>query len=329
MTKRPDYAQTLCALTRVYELGSLHGWTALGGTRNRNFRIETSSGVWLARRRYEAYSSDEQIRFDHGVALHLSERGTTTVPPKRLPGGGTVWCDAGGSSWEVQPFVEGRQLREADPDGVAALAEALARFHEAGEDFTERCDKLGPRGETDPGMLTDKAEQLAAAGPACADAATPYLAWLAWASQELPGGRFAALPATVVHGDVQPANILVKDGKVAAFIDLDWCAWRPRIYDLGFALLFCCADHETPIDGGDIWSLTQPPYLGEETFRRFLERYQQYGRPLTPDESEALPAQIILSWCHTRIMGAFKVPAEHRAAFLARPPRERSDLLPG
>lgn len=324
----PDQSQTIEALAAACGFGRVLSVTSLGGTRNNNFRVETESGTWLFRKRYRGYASDEQIRFDHAVAAHLAKQGVACVCPTALPSGETAWND-GEDVWEVQTFVDGVQFREGCPADLAALAEALARFHHAGESFRGRLSKLAPRGETDPVQLRAAARTLAGASRECARAAAPYLEWLDWAESALPGERFGALPSTIVHGDVQPANILMRDGRVAAFVNLDWCAWRPRIYDLGFVLLFCCAAHEQPIDGASIWSLTQPPRLDRTVSRSFLDAYGTHTHPLTGGEAEALSAQVVLSWCHTRIMGAFKVPEAERASFLARPPFNAAELLSG
>lgn len=321
-------ADKTATLATAYGLGRVLSCVQLGGTRNNNFRVDTPTGAWLVRRRYDAYASPQQIQFDHSVATHLQLSGAAVFAPRALPNGDTFWND-GSDTWEVQPFIEGAQFREGNAGDVIALAEELAQFHAAGESFSGRLQKLAPRGETDPAQMRLASCELAGASPECAKAVAPYREWLDWAESALPDDRFAQLPSTIVHGDIQPANILMHDGRVAAFVDLDWCAWRPRIYDLAFALLFCCAAHEHPIDGGDIWSLTQPPRVSREAWRRFLDAYEAHACLLTRDEQKALPVQVLLSWCHTRIMGAFKVPAEGRAAFLARPPSDKTELLIG
>ena len=192
-----------------------------------------------------------------------------------------------------------------------------------------RFDKLGPRGETDPDDLIAKAGRLAASSPECAEAIAVYRPWVERGAAALPDDCFAALPACLVHGDVQPGNVLFDEGGVAAFVDLDWCAWRPRIYDLAFAIAFCCAVHETPIDGGDVWSLTQPLQVERALRERLIEAYESRAPALGEAERCALPAQVALSWRHSRISGALKVSEDERAAFLARPPHTLGPVLGG
>jgi len=267
------------------------------------------------------------MAFDNLALAYLADRGTAVASPRATLAGEQHWQD-GEDVWQVFPLVQGRHLREADGDDLPVLGACLGRLHRAGEPFSLRHEKLGPRGETDPAVLLGQAEQIEAECPGAAKALRPYRDWVALAERELPGARYAALPHTLVHGDVQPANVLIHRRRVAAFVDWDWCAWQPRIYDLAFALLFCCAAHGTPIDGEDIWSLTQPPRVDDAVTGAFLDTYQAACTPLTAREQEALPAQIVLTWCHCRLAGALKVPPDDRPAFLARDPAGVDGLIP-
>jgi Ser/Thr protein kinase RdoA (MazF antagonist) len=212
-------------------------------------------------------------------------------------------------------------------DDVRATAQALAAFHTAGRDFPSIADgqKLGPRGETDPAELFLLIDKL---HPDGGEALNNYRAWTEQASQELSDDRFAALPQTLIHGDIQPANIIIDDGKVKALIDLDWCDRRPRVYDLAFAILLCCARHDQPIDGSDIWSLTQTPWVDRELTKEFFHAYAERGWPLSADEIDTLHPQVVLSWCHCRLAGAMKVEPSQRREFLERPPHDSAALFP-
>jgi homoserine kinase type II len=308
--------QALCA---HFSLGSLRALEIAGGTRNISYVAQTESGAWFLRQRHPAYCAPERIRFDHAAGRYLAERGTPTLLPR--PGAdGATWWQADGAVWEVFPFAAGRHLHDGDRADAEALGSALALWHRAGQDFPLRYEKLTARGETDPDRLLVRTEEIARESPEAVGILAAYRATLTRAAHALPSTLYTALPQTLIHGDIQPANLLVDQGRLRAFVDLDWCGWQARLYDLSFAILFCCAGHETPLDGGDIRSLTQPPHLEAEVTAAFLHAYAQEAPPLTAEEREALRPQLLLTWCHTRLDGAMKVPPAERAAFLLRPP---------
>lgn len=308
-----------------FGLGRAVRWALLGGTRNRNFLLVSTEGTWHVRLRYAGYCAPERIDFDHRVLTHLCEAGAPVVAP-RLCGGLPCWRDQD-RVWEVYPFIEGRHPRNGDPGDIAAVASALAQFHESGRRFPDRLDKLGPRGETDPRVLLEQADRIERDSPDCTGAVTRYRQWIESARARLTDEGFGSLPHTLVHGDVQPANALITDDGTVVFVDLDWCAWRPRMYDLAFALLFCCARRAGPIRGEDIWSLTQPARLRIGKARRFLDGYARRAGGLSDAELDALRPQMTLSWCHCRLAGALKVAPRDRRAFLMRAPRTLSSLF--
>ncbi len=47
---------------------------------------------------------------------------------------------------------------------------------------------------------------------------------------------YTDLPEQYIHGDCHTGNLLVQDGQVVGFIDLDHLSLGPRIYDLGYLL---------------------------------------------------------------------------------------------
>ncbi|MDO8587769.1 MAG: phosphotransferase [Armatimonadota bacterium] len=312
--------QEICA---QFGLGNLIDVRDAGGTRNRTSVFSTDCGKWLVRRRYSGYSDPGRVTFDHEAAVFLCERGVPVVAPLRTSEGATCYL-LDGEKWEVYPYVEGEPLRDGSPDDLRPLAEALARIHDAGRSFPLRFDKRGPRGETDPEGLLAGADRIEAGSPETRDCLASYREAIEQAAADLPLSAYSRLPHTLVHGDVQPANILMLDGRVNAFIDLDWVAWRPRIYDLAFALLCCCASHAEPVGKGDIWSLSQTPELDPAVLEQFLGLYQQHSAPLNDAEKRAFGPQTVLTWCHIRVDNALKAVAEDRISFLSK----RSSLPP-
>jgi Ser/Thr protein kinase RdoA (MazF antagonist) len=302
-------AQEIC---ERFQLGQPTGFSPLGGTRNRNFRLTTDQGKWIVRHRFEGYCQPERVRFDHQAAEFLAEHDVPVVPPLKTDGE-SLWIHRD-AAWEVYRFVEGRPLRDGDRSDVGALARALSRFHGVGKSFTLRCEKIGERGETDPTNISERIDRIERENPDATDVLTSYRSALASAASQLSAADYASLPHTLVHGDVQPANLIMNQCAVAAFVDLDWMAWRPRIYDLGWAILCCCAGHKTPIGEGNIWSLSQSPLLDPCTLQGFVRAYGD----LTEAEMAALRPQVVLTWVHIRIGLALKAAPEERVAFLSR-----------
>jgi homoserine kinase type II len=255
----------LSSICDQYNLGRMISFRQAGGTRNTSFLVTTTTGDFFIRQRYSGYSQPERIAFDHAALEHLKSRGAAVVAPLRLRDGNS-WLEMDSTTWEVFPAITGREFREGDADDLRALASALAQFHLAGRDFAARYDKLAARGETDPTELL----RLCRIHEEYAPIQQRYRDWVEQAAAELTDTDMTSLPHTLVHGDVQPANVLIDDANRAIFVDLDWVAWRPRIYDLAFAILLCCAEHSTPIRGDDIWSLTQPAVIRRDLMEEFL-----------------------------------------------------------
>ena len=319
--------RTKQAICHRYHLGDLLACEQLGGTRNRNYLFRTSSGKWFVRQRYAGYCHPARIAFDNLVLSFLRTYRVPVVPPREMVPGLRHWED-GRHVWQVFPFVEGGHLREGSLEDMRALGQGLGRLHRVGARFPIKYNKLGPRGETDPLVILNHADDIEKESPDSAQPLGLYREWVVAAQKDMPHSLYLSLPHTLVHGDVQPANVLVHKGRLAAFVDLDWCAWRPRIYDLAFATLFCCATHDTPIQGEDVWSLTQPPRTEPGLVEAFLESYQSETEPLAKEETKALRGQIILTWCHCRVAGALKVPKDKRAEFLSREPAGLDRFMP-
>jgi Ser/Thr protein kinase RdoA (MazF antagonist) len=314
------------ALCRHYRLGRPERCQPAGGTRNDNCLLHTSRGAWFVRRRYDGYSAPARVAFDHRALQFLSASDVPVAAPLRSPGGDTFWMQ-GDRVWEVFPALAGRQLRDGDEADVRLLAEALTRLHRAAREFGERFDKLGPRGETDPAHLLSTVRTMRQRAPECAEALCRYDHWAAGAARDLDDDAFSALPHTLVHGDVQPANVLVDGGRVS-FVDFDWCAWRPRVYDLAFAVLLCCSTRAAPVCGDDIWSISQPVRVQPELLRCFLAGCANAGWPVSDAERRALRPQVLLSWCSCRLAGALKAEPSQWNDFLSRPPHDPEELFP-
>lgn len=314
-------------IAAAFALGVPQTIQSLGGTRNENYRLATDLGTWFVRRRFPGYSEPDRVEFDHAALKFLASRGVAVPSPRTTADHGT-WFKDGDALWEVFPFVDGTSPSEGSMSQARALGSALGRFHAEGRAFHLRHDKIGPRGETCVLGMLDIATRIDREQAGCTVPLRHYRKWVVEAAEKLPMNAYLALPHTLVHGDIQPANLIMHEDHVAAFVDFDWCAWRPRVYDLAFAVLLCCSFHTTPIDGHDIWSLTQEPTISGKLAGALLDAYEETAGLLCSLERAALIPQITLSWCHCRLAGALKVAPDRRADFLARPPDCLEKFLP-
>ena len=285
----------------------------LGGTRNANFHVQDEGRSLFLRRRHRDYCDPEWIQFDRDAIRHLKSKGAPVLSPLEIREGGT-WIPEGEECWEAYPWIDGNPY----PGTTAALdsvANRLAEFHLAGMDFYQSYRPGGfSRGETTPKRLLDIADQLA---PACGDIVGFYAKQIEKASRILDEITYESLPQILVHGDVQPANMLFSGSTVLCFVDYDWLGRQPAIYDLAGALILFCGTRTKPIDGGDIWSLSMPFEFELESVRRFLAVYSS-GMVLEKESVPLLLEQTRLTWTHIRLSGALKVPEKDRRQFLAR-----------
>jgi Ser/Thr protein kinase RdoA (MazF antagonist) len=181
------------------------------------------------------------------VAAHLEARGAGVRAPL---------IDAAGASLHVEdgafvaalPWVDG-ETGARDPATGAGAAQALARFHLAGRDLHLAGGLRSTRFLGIMPWLIACFQRFAAADSPVARA----LPWddlivaLSAATARL-ATRARMLPPAILHGDPNPGNVVVRDGRVRALIDFDFVHESERVYDVG-ALLdeFGRADDDGPL----------------------------------------------------------------------------------
>src|SRR6185436_3183369 len=93
--------QLIC---QAHQLGEPVSSRPLGGTRNRNFVLATTTGDWFVRHRYSGYSQPDRIAFDHAALKYLCEQAVPVVAPRAMPDGKAFFQDHD-QTWEVFPFI--------------------------------------------------------------------------------------------------------------------------------------------------------------------------------------------------------------------------------
>ncbi len=299
-----------------------------GGTANASLTVVGVRGQYVLRRRNPRYCAPGQLAYDHSVLHGLAQAGLP-VPRVVRAASGSRWVEHGGHIYELYHYIDGAPFNPQDLNEVAAAGAMLARFHRAAE-------RIEPRGQKDWPRYFDPKSSLKALkeakrqlrGPAPGDlgpfAASDVAEVLERLSAEaracerrLPDKAYWALPLTIIHGDWHPANLRFADHRVAGIFDFDWVGRQPRMVDVADGLLFFGSVRKEILDGGDIWSLTQPLHPDWGRMQVFMDAYRGH-MPLEPAELLALPDLLRQRALYNRTDPMTrKVPQDRKLAFLA------------
>jgi len=309
--------ETLDRVLGRYDLGGAYRVAGPGGgTANLNLVVEAPRGRFFLRRRNPRYASPDRVADEHALMEHLAARGVTGPLPVATRDGRTTACD-GSDVYELQRFVEGDPFEADSLDQLRSAGLALARFHEALDDFVPPVPRGLPRYD-DPGAIRAGYESLLAqAAPGGQETIRQILDRVARLEAEFPDAAYDALPHCLVHGDYHPANVLFRGDRVVGVFDLDWVSRQPRARDLSDGVYYFASRRDGILDGGDIQSLTRGLRYDIPRARVFLDGYRAL-RPVAEAELRALPQVAAARWLFSKVAGMRKVLEPDRPAFAVR-----------
>lgn len=250
-----------------------------GGYSNETLRVDARAGRFIVRRYGRLHVTRSAIAFEHAVIAHAAGKMPEVVAPLRDAAGATIVTPPGGGSAAAFPFIEGVTGRR-DLATACAAARVLARFHRAMHDLHVAG---GMRTARFLGMLPWLRERFTrfAADPLTARALDwDALVAATTAATARVAPRAAMLPHVVVHGDLNPGNVVsVEEGDARGLIDFDFCHETERVYDVGVLLdEFARAGDDEPLDLARVGPLVAA--YAEEA-------------PLAPDERELVPEAMV------------------------------------
>ncbi|HRU05654.1 MAG TPA: phosphotransferase [Candidatus Brocadiia bacterium] len=330
MSETPDQEMAAEAAARL-GLGAVEAVEPWGGTAGRAWRARAGGRLWLVRKRGARTSSDEAVAFDHGLRRWLASRGVPTVAPVQGPDGAS-FVRIRDAALEAYPFVEGLAFAQAPAGAMANAARQLARLHLAGAEY-EAARSAPPVAQygaigfpesssrmEDPALLAAVYGKLLSdpASRAFVEEREAVWAWLMRLNADFGPEVYEGLPATLTHGDYTPANLVFDaEGAVAGVFDFDWARWAPKARDVADGMYFFSAQRRTPLQAGDIWSLTEAAAFDVERCAQWVMAYREAG-PLSAKEINALPLAFAARWLSIRAEGMAKVPASERLRFCFR-----------
>jgi len=257
--------EQLDAFLADYEIGELMSFKGIAeGVENTNYMLHTKRGYYFLTL-YEKRVDPKDLPFFVGLMEHCAARGLNCPQPVKNRKGETLG-ELAGRPAAIITFLEGISVRRPNNAHCAALGQALAQFHEAGEGFKiRRQNALGPEGW----------QKLAAQCAARADEVAPNLSSLITDEVAYLSARWPkSLPSGVIHADLFPDNVFFLGDRLSGLIDFYFACNDFYAYDIAICLNAWCFE----IDGS--FNVTKGKAL--------LSNYNNV-RPLTNGEIEAMP----------------------------------------
>jgi homoserine kinase type II len=248
-----------------YELGALLSVKGIAeGVENSNYLIVTEAGPHILTL-YEKRVDANDLPFFIGLMDHLATRGLTCPRPVRNRQGEALGRLAGRPA-AIVTFLEGMWIRRPRVEHCAAVGEALARLHLAGEGFAiVRRNALSV--DSWRPLFERSAERADTVLPGLADA---ILAELGHLERSWPVG----LPGGVIHADLFPDNVFFLKGELSGLIDFYFACNDFLAYDVAICL--------------NAWCFEADGALNVTKARALLAGYGKV-RTLSSEEIEALP----------------------------------------
>ncbi len=248
-----------------YSIGGLVAFRGIAeGVENSNFSLRTTAGDFILTL-YERRVDPADLPWFIGLMQHLAAHGITC--PQPVPGrDGLPLRMLCGRHAAITTFLPGVWPRRVQQAQCAALGQALARLHLAGDGYRPaRANALGPQAW--PPLLDRcraRADEVQPGLAAELDLATPSIL-AAW-PHRLPTGH--------IHADLFPDNVFFLDGALSGLIDFYFACTDILAYDVAVCLNAWCFE---------------PDFSFNVTRARALLRGYAAVRPMPAGETEALP----------------------------------------
>ncbi len=294
-------AEELAVVLSHYDLGVIESVTEFsrGSHRSPKVGIVAERGKFLLKRRSIKRVNLDRAHFAHAVQTHLVATDFPTAKLIATQNHGRSLLRIRDHLYELYEFVGGHPFRiESDgPVGAKDAGAVLARFHQQVEGLEPAsgvCQEIHRDYHDDSGVRTgllsigstlSSHDSFSGDEAELATLVQALLATYDQAAEAVNRRGFGDWTQQLIHSDWHPGNILLKNSKVVAVIDLDGLRISRRIVDVANGAL-----QFSMIAGGD--PDTWPEHLDEERFHAFLSGYES-NAPLSEQERAAVPELMI------------------------------------
>jgi homoserine kinase type II len=226
-----------------YPVGALLSFKGIAeGVENTNYLLHTESGPFFLTL-YEKRVAPGDLPFFLGLMEHLANAGIRCPTPVRDVHGQSLRQLAGRPAALVT-FLEGVWIRRPQVMHCAAVGQAMARLHLAGQNFAlRRANALGLAGwQPLYARFKEHADEIAPGLAATIEQELDHLA------RHWP----ADLTVGVIHADLFPDNVFFLGDQLSGLIDFYFACNDALIYDVAIALNAWCfeSDHSFNVTKG-------------------------------------------------------------------------------
>jgi 4-aminobutyrate aminotransferase-like enzyme/Ser/Thr protein kinase RdoA (MazF antagonist) len=214
--------------------------TRLPSERDQNFLLRDSAGARFVLKLANREEDPGVLDFQNQAWSRLAARGLS-VPRLIAASDGREIAEAGGHLVRLFTWLDGEALADSRPHDeplFASLGDQLARVDQALADFSHpamhRCLHWDIR-------HADLARQHLGLLPPCRRALVEQY-FSAWESSP-----WHELRHSVIHGDPNDYNLLVRDGQVVTILDLGDSVYTATVCDLAIAVAYAMLDKPDPL----------------------------------------------------------------------------------
>ena len=310
-----------------YDLGEVKEvYEIFGGYVNRSFGVicekdgqRTDYFVRKYKAKFNSEANPDDILYEHMLINYCKEHGLKEAAYVYTAKNGTTMVslvdqDETGKDlkryFAVYDFLQGEDRytwinNENTPTEFRNLGALTARFHNYGQAFDPgKLAKAEPKIQyllpTFEGLFTRLAgrELPDSIFHAFFNSKLPEIIKCIKKNQ-IPDEAFAKMPETPIHSDLHAGNVKWEGDDCTGIFDFDWSKIEKRLFDLSFAIVYCCSSWRPEKDG----------ILRLEDCRSYLEGYnaqlKKLGQlePLNETEKKYFPmmigaaCQYLINWC--------------------------------